>query len=100
MQLYLNEKGAGLKVDGMYGNKTYNAVRKYVCVKKGSAGEFTDLTKRILFTYGYGTSEMVNQQPMFNSRWVAELMQYQCDHNLHDDGIAGQVFFKTALMRR
>ena len=101
LQLYLNELGAGLVVDGDFGNKTYCAVRKYVHVTNGSYGEIPNLVKRILVSYGYGPEDISTlQTSTFGSGWVIYLKKYQKDHNLIQDGEAGQVFFKTSLMLR
>ena len=98
LQMYLNELGCGLKVDGEYDNKTYDAVRKHLAVTKGDSTEASMLVQRILFAYGYADS--VSYSSVFTNKWVSVLMDYQKDNNLNDDGVAGQVFFRTALQSR
>lgn len=98
LQMHLNELGAGLTVDGDYGNKTNKAVRKYLAVTKGDKSEASMLVQRILVAYGYADS--FSYSPIFTNKWVSVLMNYQKDNNLNDDGIAGQVFFKTTLSPR
>lgn len=52
LQEILNRKGAKLTVDGIAGDKTYNAVRAYT-IEKGDSGELTKWTQQRLTALGY-----------------------------------------------
>lgn len=52
LQEILNRKGASLTVDGIAGDKTYNAVKLYT-IEKGDSGELTKWTQQRLTALGY-----------------------------------------------
>lgn len=52
LQEILNRKGANLTVDGIAGDKTYNAVKAYT-IEKGDSGELTKWTQQRLTALGY-----------------------------------------------
>lgn len=52
LQEILNRKGAALTVDGIAGDKTYNAVKAYT-IEKGDSGELTKWTQQRLTALGY-----------------------------------------------
>lgn len=56
LQEILNRKGANLAVDGIAGDKTYNAVRAYT-IEKGDSGELTKWTQQRLTALGYYVGE-------------------------------------------
>jgi hypothetical protein len=97
LQLFLNELGANLKVDGDYGTGTNDAVRRLLVVKEGTANISAKIVQAILQCYGYNPQLFYNK---FNQDCVIALKQCQDDHNLNDDGMAAQVFFLTFLRQR
>lgn len=56
LQEILNRKGANLAVDGIAGDKTYNAVKAYT-IEKGDSGELTKWTQQRLTALRYYVGE-------------------------------------------
>lgn len=94
LQLYLNEHGAGLAVDGYYGEKTNLAASKYIAVSYGDTTDAGKLVATILYMYGYTDKEA---GVVFTTSQQSALKEYQKDHNLTPDGVAGQVFFLSSI---
>lgn len=98
LQTYLNVVySTKLKVDGDYGNKTNEAVRKYLLVKLGTDSVASKIVQGILYCYGYNPQTFGN---VFNEDCVRALKQCQKDKNLNSDGKAGVIFFSTFLKQR
>jgi GH24 family phage-related lysozyme (muramidase) len=98
LQLYLNDLGAKLVIDGDYGTSTNKAVLTYIkYVELGNETLASKIVQAVLQIYGYNPQLFY---PLFNQDCVDALVQCQDDHNLNDDGKAGVVFFKTFLEQR
>jgi GH24 family phage-related lysozyme (muramidase) len=98
LQLYLNELGTKLKVDGAYGSATNNAVKTYIkYVGLGNDTIASKIVQAILYVYGYNPQMFYES---FTEECVTALKQCQKDKNLNDDGKAGVIFFTTFLRQR
>jgi lysozyme len=98
LQLFLNDLGANIKVDGQYGPSTSEAVSSYIkYVGLGNKTMASKIVQAILQIYGYNPQLFY---PLFNQDCVDALKQCQNDKNLNDDGKAGVVFFATFLEQR
>lgn len=98
LQLFLNELGANLRVDGQYGTNTSKAVSSYIkYVGLGNKTMASKIVQAILQIYGYNPQLFY---PLFNQDCVDALIQCQDDKNLNPDGKAGVIFFSTFLVQR
>lgn len=86
--------GAGLTVDGDYGTKTNDAVKKYLAVKEGTKDISAKIVQAILYLYGYNPQAFRHE---FTEDSAIALRQCQVDNNLNSDKVAGVIFFSTFL---
>ena len=90
LQTELNTQyGKGLAVDGIFGTNTYNAC---VNVRQGARGNITYILQAILFCKGYNTNGV---DGIFESGTASAVKQFQKDHGLSVDRIAGKNTFKA-----
>lgn len=90
LQTELNTQyGKGLAVDGIFGTNTYNAC---VNVRQGAQGNITYILQAILFCKGYNTNGV---EGIFGHGTANAVKQFQKDHGLSVDGIAGKNTFKA-----
>lgn len=90
LQTELNTQyGKGLVVDGIFGTNTYNAC---VNVRQGARGNITYILQAILFCKGYNTNGV---DGIFESGTASAVKQFQKDHGLSVDRIAGKNTFKA-----
>lgn len=88
LQNELNKQfGKGLSVDGIWGPKTRAAC---VNVRQGARGNITKALQGALICNGYDTNGF---DGIFGSGTKGAVRQYQADHGLSDDGIAGKNTF-------
>ena len=88
LQSELNKQfGKGLAVDGIWGPKTRAAC---VNVRKGARGNITKALQGVLICNGYDTNGF---DGIFGSGTESAVRQYQADHGLSSDGIAGKNTF-------
>ncbi|RDY30417.1 glycoside hydrolase family protein [Lachnotalea glycerini] len=98
LQLHLNELGASLKIDGLYGTGTNNAVKTYIkYVGLGNSTIASKIVQAVLYAYGYNPQMFYND---FTEECATALKQCQEDKNLNADGKAGVIFFTTFLKQR
>lgn len=97
LQVHLNSLGAVLTVDGDYGTKTNDEVKKYVAVKEGTKDVSAKIVQAILYLYGYNPQAFREE---FTEDSAVALGQCQRYNNLNDDEVAGIVFFATFLKQR
>lgn len=98
LQVYINELGARLAVDGDYGTKTNAAVQTYIkYVGLGNDTMAAKIVQAILYAYGYNPQLFYAD---FTNECVIALEQCQDDKNLNADGKAGIIFFTTFLKQR
>lgn len=78
--------GAKLAVDGVFGNKTSSAIRN---IKNGSKGEIVKVLQALLICQGYS----LTLDGIFGNNTEGALRDYQTNHGLYNDGIAGKATF-------
>lgn len=88
LQRVLNQKfKANLVVDGIFGPKTKAAIQP---LKKGATGGYPSILQAFLICEGYDTGGFDGD---FGSKTENTVKQYQREHNLVVDGIAGKETF-------
>ena len=88
LQTELNRQtGAGLDVDGIFGECTASAIFN---VKKGMQGKITRILQGLLLCNGYGTGGF---DGIFGSGTEAAVREFQYQHALEVDGVAGKATF-------
>ena len=94
LQVWLNGfECANLKVDGKFGAKT-KAACKVVSITTNAYTKGAQIVQAILYCNMYNP-QMFDEA--FNKDCETALKQYQIDHGLKDDGIAGKMFFESSL---
>lgn len=94
LQVWLNDfEDISLKVDGKFGTKT-KAACKVVSTTINAYTRGAQIVQAILYCYKYNPQLF---DEVFNEDCEKALKAYQKDHNLSDDGIAGPLFFESAL---
>ena len=89
LQTELNKQcGAGLDVDGIFGYCTRSAV---VNIYQGMSGNITKTLQGMLICNGYSTNGF---DGVFGTGTAHAVQQYQSDHGLYVDGIAGKDTFE------
>lgn len=89
LQTELNRQcGAGLDVDGIFGHCTRSAV---VNIYQGMSGNITKALQGLLICNGYNTNGF---DGIFGAGTSHAVQQYQSDHGLYVDGIAGKDTFE------
>ena len=89
LQTELNKQcGAGLVVDGIFGHCTRSAV---VNIYQGMSGNITKTLQGLLICNGYDTNGF---DGIFGAGTSHAVQQYQSDHGLYVDGIAGKDTFE------
>ena len=78
---------AKLTVDGIFGQKTYNAIRN---LKQGAKGDYVKVLQGLLICHGYDTGGL---DGIFGSKTTAAVKAYQTKSGLYVDGIAGKATF-------
>lgn len=95
LQIWLNaEFSCGIKVTGKWNDETERACRKYVAIYRGDNSRGSQIVQAILYCYKYNPQLFAEE---FNEDCEKALKKYQKDHGLKDDGIAGKLFFGSAL---
>ena len=95
LQIWLNaEFSCGIKVTGKWNDETERACRKYVAIYRGDNSRGSQIVQAILYCYKYNPQLFAEE---FNEDCEKALKKYQKDHGLKDDGIAGKLFFESAL---
>lgn len=95
LQVWLNaEFSCGIKVTGKWNDETERACRKYVAIYRGDNSRGSQIVQAILYCYKYNPQLFAEE---FNEDCEKALKKYQKDHGLKDDGIAGKLFFGSAL---
>ena len=95
LQIWLNaEFSCGIKVTGKWNDETERACRKYVAIYRGDNSRGSQIVQAILYCYKYNP-QLFDEN--FNEDCEKALKKYQKDHGLKDDGIAGRLFFESAL---
>lgn len=88
LQRVLNQKfKANLAIDGVFGEKTKAAVRN---LSKGAKGGYPSILQAFLICRGYDTGGFDGD---FGNQTENAVKQFQRDHNLFVDGIAGKETF-------
>ena len=85
--------GAGLKIDGLPGSKTDAALRGHT-VRIGESQEMVRALQILLMLHGYDPKGVDGS---FGAGCDAAVRQYQADHGLTVDGIAGYNTFKSLI---
>ncbi len=86
---------AGLEVDGIWGNKSEKALGKHY-VKKGETQYMVTAVEILLMLKGYDPKGLENPGK-FGSGLESAVKQYQKDHGLKVDGIAGHDVLKSLI---
>ena len=86
---------AGLKVDGLWGTKTSNALKGHT-VRKGEKQYMVTALEILLMLKGYNANG-VESPGVFGSGLQTAVKDYQKDHGLSVDGIAGYNTFKSLI---
>lgn len=86
---------AGLKVDGLWGTKTSNALKGHT-VHKGEKQYMVTALEILLMLKGYNANG-VESPGVFGSGLQTAVKDYQKDHGLSVDGIAGYNTFKSLI---
>lgn len=96
LQVWLNTfEGVNLKVDGVLGDNTKKVCKSYtVSETKNSRTTGAQIVQAILYCYGYNP-QLFSQA--FNCDCTKALKEYQSNHKLSADGIAGVLFFTSSL---
>lgn len=95
LQVWLNaEFSCGIKITGRWNDETERACKKYVAIYQGDTSRGAQIVQAILYCNKYNPQLFAEE---FNADCEASLKAYQKEHNLKDDGIAGKLFFGTAL---
>lgn len=94
LQIWINTFGHTLTVDGIFGEKT-KATCKIVSEKTNAGSRGARIVQAILYCYGYNP-QLFNEA--FNTDCTAALKCYQSNHGLDSDGVAGKLFFESALV--
>lgn len=95
LQIWLNaEFSCGIKVTGKWNDETERACRKYVAIYRGDNSRGSQIVQAILYCHKYNPQLFAEE---FNEDCEKALKKYQKDHGLKDDGIAGKLFFESAL---
>lgn len=94
LQVWLNDfDGNYLKVDGEFGDKT-KAACKVVSTTINAYTRGAQIVQAIIYCYKYNP-QMFDEA--FNKDCENALKAYQTDHGLKADGVAGKLFFESAL---
>lgn len=94
LQVWLNDfEDVSLKVDGEFGAKT-KAACKVVSITINAYSRGAQIVQAILFCNKYNPQLF---DEAFTKNCEKALKQYQDEHGLKDDGIAGRLFFESAL---
>lgn len=95
LQIWLNEEfSCGIKITGKWNDETERACKKYVAIYRGDNSKGSQIVQAILYCYKYNPQLFAEE---FNEDCEKALKEYQKDHGLKDDGIAGKLFFGSAL---
>lgn len=97
LQIYMNELGLNLEIDGYYQTMTNNAVKKYIAIQEGINNVSAKIVQAVLYLYGYNPQVF---QGEFTKDCVIALKLCQSDNKLNPDGIAGAIFFTKFLEQR
>lgn len=93
LQLWINTFGHTLTVDGVFGAKT-KATCKVVSEKTNANTRGAQIVQAILYCHGYNPQLF---DEAFNKDCENALKEYQTEHGLEEDGIAGELFFESTL---
>lgn len=95
LQIWLNaEFSCGIKVTGKWNDETERACRKYVAIYRGDNSRGSQIVQAILYCNKYNP-QLFDEE--FTKDCEKALKEYQKDHELAVDGIAGRRFFESAL---
>lgn len=95
LQVWFNaEFSCGIKITGKWNDETERACKKYVAIYQGDTSRGSQIVQAVLYCNKYNPQLFAEE---FNADCEAALKAYQREHNLKDDGIAGKLFFGTAL---
>ena len=95
LQVWLNEEfSCGIKITGKWNDETERACKKYVAIYRGDNSRGSQIVQAILYCHKYNP-QLFDEN--FNEDCEKALKKYQKDHGLKDDGIAGRLFFESAL---
>ena len=95
LQIWLNaEFSCGIKVTGKWNDETERACRKYVAIYRGDNSRGSQIVQAILYCHKYNP-QLFDEE--FTKDCEKALKEYQKDHELAVDGIAGRRFFESAL---
>lgn len=95
LQVWLNaDFNCGIKITGKWNDETERACKKYVAIYQGDNSKGSQIVQAILYCNKYNPQLFDDS---FNSDCEKALKAYQKDHGLKADGIAGKLFFGTAL---
>ena len=93
LQRWINSFGNNIKIDGVFGEKTKKAC-KVVSRNTNANTRGAQIVQAILYCYSYNPQLF---DEYFNETCEVALKQYQRDHGLDADGVAGKLFFESAL---
>lgn len=93
LQHWINSFGHMLKIDGVFGEKTKESC-KLISEKENAKTRGAQIVQAILYCNGYNPQLFAED---FNSDCTKAIKQYQQDHGLKPDGIAGKLFFEKSL---
>ncbi len=92
LQCYLNKTyNAGLRIDGVMGPLTKAAVR---CISKSATGKYVYILQAALICHGYDTGGFDGD---YGDKTFSAVTDWQTQHNLKVDGIAGSETFFSLL---
>lgn len=95
LQVWFNvEFNCGIKITGEWNDETERACKKYVAIYQGDTSKGSQIVQAILYCNKYNPQLFCEA---FNADCEKALKAYQKDHNLNADGIAGKLFFGSAL---
>lgn len=95
LQVWLNaEFSCGIKITGEWNDETERACKKYVAIYRGDNSKGSQIVQAILYCNKYNPQLFCEA---FNADCEKALKSYQKAHGLKADGIAGKLFFGSAL---
>lgn len=95
LQVWLNKDfNCNIRITGKWNDETERACKKYVAIYQGDTSRGSQIVQAILYCNKYNP-QLFDEN--FNEDCEKALKKYQKDHGLKDDGIAGKLFFESAL---
>lgn len=95
LQVWLNKDfNCNIRITGKWNDETERACKKYVAIYQGDTSKGSQIVQAILYCNKYNP-QLFDEE--FTKDCEKALREYQKDHELAVDGIAGRRFFESAL---